>query len=223
MSNCSVRDISRQEVFVGIGERIAEERKRIGLSQAAFAERVGVSFSSQRRYENGTRTPDTQYLSALVDAGVDMDFVFSGKRDIPERWEARANGRILANISLALQLDLTAVNALNDAASKAFAQTVDEKAGNGPPPEAFLADVIDDSLLTVENAIYDAIDRSPRIFDEKLLLKVVEGVEVASTKQGALISPHKKAQAVAMLYRSFKASGKVDPAMIEEAVTLAAG
>ncbi len=33
----------------------------------------------------------------------------------------------------------------------------------------------------------------------------------------------KKAQAVAMLYRAFKASGKVDPAMIEEAVKLAAG
>ncbi len=208
---------------MGIGERIAEERKRIGLSQAAFAERVGVSFSSQRRYENGTRTPDAEYLRALVDAGLDMDFVFSGKRDIPERWEARANGRILTNISLALMLDLDAMNALDNAASEAFAQTVAEKAGNGRPPEAYLADVLDDSLLTVENAIYDAIDRSPRIFDEKILLKVVEGVEVASAKRSLLIAPSKKAQAIAMLYRAFKASGKVDPAMIEEAVTLAAG
>lgn len=207
---------------MSIGERIVEERKRLGLSQAAFAERVGVSFSSQRRYENGTRTPDTEYLQALVNAGVDMDFVFSGQRDIPERWEARANGRILANISLALMLDLDAVNALNDAASEAFAQTVAEKAGNGPPPEAYLADELDDSLLTVENAIYDAVERSPRIFDEKILLKVVEGVEVALANQDSLITPSKKAQAVVMLYRAFKASGKVDQAIIDEAVKLAA-
>jgi hypothetical protein len=120
-------------------------------------------------------------------------------------------------------LDLDAMNALDNAASEAFAQTVAEKAGNGRPPEAYLADVLDDSLLTVENAIYDAIDRSPRIFDEKILLKVVEGVEVASAKRSLLIAPSKKAQAIAMLYRAFKASGKVDPAMIEEAVTLAAG
>lgn len=217
--NCSVRDIFRQEVFVGIGERIAEERKRMGLSQAAFAERVGVSFSSQRRYENETRTPDTEYLSALVDVGVDMDYVFTGKRDIPERWEARANSRILVNIALALNIES---DAFGEATMEAFAQTVAEKTGNAPPPEAYLADVLDESLLTVENAVYDAVDRSPRIFDEKLLIKVIEGVEMAAAQNGAVIAPSKKAQAITMIYRAFKTSGKVDPAMIDEAVKLAA-
>lgn len=208
-----------QEVFVGIGERIAEERKRMGLSQAAFAELVGVSFSSQRRYENETRTPDTEYLSALVDVGVDMDYVFSGQRDIPERWESRANGRIIANIALALNLE---PDAFGEATMEAFAQTVAEKAGKGPPPEAYLAEVLDDSLLTVETAIYDAVDRSPRVLDEKLLIKVIEGLEVTSLQQAMVINPAKKAQAIMMLYRTFKASGKVDPAVIEEAVKLAA-
>lgn len=205
---------------MGIGERIAEERKRMGLSQSAFAERVGVSFSSQRRYENETRTPDTEYLSALVDIGVDMDYVFSGQRDIPERWEARANGRIIANIALALNLE---PDAFGEATMEAFAQNVAEKAGKGPPPEAYLAEVLDDSLLTVETAIYDAVDRSPRILDEELLIKVIEGLEVTSSQQAMVITPAKKAQAIMMLYRTFKASGKVDPAVIEEAVKLAAG
>ncbi|GBL46468.1 hypothetical protein SFMTTN_2282 [Sulfuriferula multivorans] len=35
--------------------------------------------------------------------------------------------------------------------------------------------------------------------------------------------PAKKAHAVVMLYRAFKASGKVDQKIIEEAVQLAAG
>ena len=217
--NCSVWDTMCQEVFVGIGERIAEERKRMGLSQAAFAELVGVSFSSQRRYENETRTPDTEYLSALVDVGVDMDYVFSGQRDIPERWESRANGRIIANIALALNLE---PDAFGEATMEAFAQTVAEKAGKGPPPEAYLAEFLDDSLLTVETAIYDAVDRSPRVLDEKLLIKVIEGLEVTSLQQAMVINPAKKAQAIMMLYRTFKASGKVDPAVIEEAVKLAA-
>lgn len=56
-----------------------------------------------------------------------------------------------------------------------------------------------------------------------LVYGIVEGVENCSERLRILLSASRKASVVAMLYRSFKASGKVDPAMIEEAVKLASG
>lgn len=53
-----------------------------------------------------------------------------------------------------------------------------------------------------------------------MISEIVEGVEVELSHRGSALSPSKKGRTVAMLYRSFKASGKVDPAMIEEAVEL---
>lgn len=58
--------------------------------------------------------------------------------------------------------------------------------------------------------------------DISLLTEVLEGVDGALLTQGKSMHHAKKAQAVAMLYRAFKASGKVDQVMIEEAVRLAA-
>ena len=57
--------------------------------------------------------------------------------------------------------------------------------------------------------------------DSVVLIAVIDGVERALLSCGGTMSADKKAKAVAMLYRAFKASGMVDPAMIEEAVKLA--
>lgn len=67
-----------QEVVLTIGKRIAEERKRLGFTQAQFAKLTGVSFSSQRRYEDGRSAPDTDYLDALARIGVDYFYVLTG-------------------------------------------------------------------------------------------------------------------------------------------------
>ncbi len=65
---------------MSIGERIAEERKRLGFTQAAFAERLGVSLSSQKRYEIDDRSPDVHYVGALAEAGADVAYVMMGTR-----------------------------------------------------------------------------------------------------------------------------------------------
>ena len=57
--------------------------------------------------------------------------------------------------------------------------------------------------------------------DSALLTGIMEGVDFVLSAQGKALEPAKKAQTVTMLYRVFKASGKVDTAMIEEAVRLA--
>lgn len=41
------------ETFVGIGERLKEERERIGLNQTELAAKAGASKNSQYNYEKG--------------------------------------------------------------------------------------------------------------------------------------------------------------------------
>jgi len=142
---------------VGVGERIAEERKRKGLSQAAFAKLVGVSFSSQRRYENGSRDPDTAYLDALWRIGVNVRYVVGY-------------------------------------------------------PKATPGEIFDELLFGGSNSL-----------DSALLAEILEGLEDELSVSGQTIAHAKKAQVVAMLYRSFMGSGNVDRALIKEAVKLAVG
>lgn len=63
---------------MSIGERIAEERKRLKLTQAAFADKLRVSLSSQKRYETGERYPDSEYLNLARAIEVDVFYIFSG-------------------------------------------------------------------------------------------------------------------------------------------------
>lgn len=62
-------------------DRLLEERKRLGLSQTAFAEAAGVQKRSQINYEAGDRLPDVAYLAAAAAAGVDVRYVVTGERD----------------------------------------------------------------------------------------------------------------------------------------------
>lgn len=61
-------------------DRLREERERLKLSQTAFADIAGASKPSQVRYENGERRPDSLYLAALAQAGVDITYVLTGYR-----------------------------------------------------------------------------------------------------------------------------------------------
>lgn len=68
------------ETFVGIGERLKEERERIGLNQTEFAAKAGASKNSQYNYEKGERSPDAAYLAAADEMGVDVLYVVTGRR-----------------------------------------------------------------------------------------------------------------------------------------------
>lgn len=64
----------------GIGDRLREERDRLGLSQGAFGEIGGVKANAQGNYEKGERLPDAGYLAALAEKGVDVLYVITGER-----------------------------------------------------------------------------------------------------------------------------------------------
>lgn len=65
---------------MNIGERLKEERVRLGYSQADFAAIAGVAKTSQFNYEKGERSPDAAYLAAVAEKGVDVLYVVTGER-----------------------------------------------------------------------------------------------------------------------------------------------
>ncbi|AGN77371.1 Cro/Cl family transcriptional regulator [Pseudomonas putida H8234] len=68
------------ETFVGIGDRLKEERERLGLNQTDFAALAGASKNTQYNYEKGERSPDANYLAAAASQGVDVLYVLTGER-----------------------------------------------------------------------------------------------------------------------------------------------
>jgi transcriptional regulator with XRE-family HTH domain len=65
---------------MSFGSRLAEERKRLGLKQAAFAELVGTDVPKQSLYENDRRELRADYLGRVAAAGVDVLYILTDRR-----------------------------------------------------------------------------------------------------------------------------------------------
>jgi len=63
-----------------IGERLREERTRLGLSQTALGAIGGVLKQAQIKYEKGERMPDAAYLEAAAKMGADVQYIITGQR-----------------------------------------------------------------------------------------------------------------------------------------------
>lgn len=64
----------------GTGDRLREERDRLGMNQTDFGSAAGVSRGTQKAYELGSSSPDIRYLLALQSMGVDVNYVLTGSR-----------------------------------------------------------------------------------------------------------------------------------------------
>jgi transcriptional regulator with XRE-family HTH domain len=61
-----------------VGRRIRERRQGLGMSQAALAERIGVSWQQLQKYENATNRIAASRLYELSRAlGVEVGFFFA--------------------------------------------------------------------------------------------------------------------------------------------------
>ncbi|MFC5431769.1 helix-turn-helix domain-containing protein [Paraburkholderia denitrificans] len=69
--------------FMGIGDRLKEERVRLGYTQPDFAALVGASKSSLIRWEAGTKSPDIAHLAEWSTVGLDVLYVATGTRSQP--------------------------------------------------------------------------------------------------------------------------------------------
>lgn len=112
------------ELFVSIGERLREERKRCGLSQSDVAEIAadsgvpGATRQSQSIYEKGKRMPDAAYLAAVGAAGLNIHYIVTGKRNTPPPEVLAADERELLDLFRAapLAVKAAAIGALQGAA-----------------------------------------------------------------------------------------------------------
>lgn len=65
------------------GQRLQEERDRLGLTQEELAQRADITRVSQARYETGTRIPDAEYLALVAAVGVDVGYLLTGHHTPP--------------------------------------------------------------------------------------------------------------------------------------------
>lgn len=62
------------------GERIKQERERLGLNQADFAALAGSTRKTLFNWESGTATPNATVLAAWAAHGLDVLYVVIGQR-----------------------------------------------------------------------------------------------------------------------------------------------
>lgn len=62
------------------GERLKEERVRLGLTQIGLAEKAGQSREMLGKYERGAAEPGASVLMALAAAGIDVLYLLTETR-----------------------------------------------------------------------------------------------------------------------------------------------
>ena len=68
---------------MNLGDRLKEERERLGMSQSAFAEVAGAKKHAQINWEKGVAAPNGAAFQAWAAAGVDVLYVITGQRSQP--------------------------------------------------------------------------------------------------------------------------------------------
>jgi transcriptional regulator with XRE-family HTH domain len=66
-----------------LGNRLAQERARLGLTQAQVADFAAIARRTQVNYESGERAPDASYLDRLGQKGIDTLYVLTGRHEQP--------------------------------------------------------------------------------------------------------------------------------------------
>ena len=76
-----------------VGRRIVMLRRRLGLSQVAFARQTGISLNALLAYERGDRVPKSVNLGRIAEAGgSSVDWLLHGRAaPAARRWMADAN------------------------------------------------------------------------------------------------------------------------------------
>jgi transcriptional regulator with XRE-family HTH domain len=191
---------------MAINDRLREERERLRLSQADFAEKAGIHRNTQARYELGKREPDSGYLETIKAMGVDVDYVLFGFPD--------PKAPVECPVLQSQGIDRPMV--LNECRGNASG-----KGGGGGPSirHAFRETCPKCPKNPIKHGV--PVDSTIPDVDGRLLEDILEEMEAVFAKTGITLSPPKKSRTTVMLYRAFRASGKVDPNVVKDAVSIA--
>jgi transcriptional regulator with XRE-family HTH domain len=66
--------------YFDLGQRLSQERRKLGLSQKQLASAFGVDKSSVYSYEKGRRQPTAAHLMSMHELGGDVYFILTGRR-----------------------------------------------------------------------------------------------------------------------------------------------
>lgn len=177
------------------GARIRQIREKLGKTQAQFAELAEVTARAQRNYESDLRIPNVSYLASLALSDIDVGYILTG-------FETR-------------HFDIGEIEAfkwLADSLGLDFMFQIDvNRAITG-----FRHGVIGESEMN--HTLDEALERCRvGVLDSPLLAGIIESVEHLAPTLPSL----KKAGAIALLYRAFRSSGRVDMKAVKDAVELA--
>ena len=98
-----------KQSFGQIGERLKDERQRIGVGQVSLADSCDISRSTLATWEKGDQSPSATALGVMAGLGIDVLYVITGnragqsemtlapaERDLLSAWrQADAKGRAL--------------------------------------------------------------------------------------------------------------------------------
>ena len=190
-----------------IGPKLRLQREHLHLTQAQIAEKLGITARTQRNYEMGTRVPDADYLVAASKIGIDLSEVLG----------------IFDSISADARAATIIKNKYSDGIKREAIRKAVEVASVQKDPYAAIAYAwSSESLLEEGWPAGKATSSHGEVeIDLELLANIFEGMDSVSDRLELVLTPIKRAQAVALLYRVFKKSMTVDPIMIEEVVKLA--
>ena len=62
---------------MSVGERIKEEREKLGFNQDSFAEMAGVSRRSQIMYEQDKTDASAGYFTKIAEIGADVNYILT--------------------------------------------------------------------------------------------------------------------------------------------------
>ncbi|MCP5254039.1 MAG: helix-turn-helix transcriptional regulator [Zoogloeaceae bacterium] len=200
------------------GKRLKEERERLGLSQARFAELCGVGRTAQFNYERGERHPASVYLDAAEKLGVDIHYVFTATRKGNDWAYSRAFSRMLYTFEWLLGLEERRLEAI-------ARELVDlnEKADwfNDSPNTRPDCVSFQEWLASFRDWLGTAA-KLDHCVDVALLSQLIDAVSLAADKVGATLSTEKRLRAALMLYREAKRCGGIEQRQVDDAVRLAA-
>lgn len=215
--------------MIDLGKRLKEERERLGLTQAKFAEACGVGRTAQFNYERGEREPSWSYISAAEKIGADVLYIFTGMHAGNDFALANAYSRLIYTIEMFLGLQEGNLEELAKEAVSLQGTEVQMMEQPGTVGTLSYGDWQDKVIAWLGTS------RKPeRCIDAALLAELLDSVDLTSARLGVSLSTEKRVRAALMLYRDAKPQkntrypglrdfgGKIQQDDIDKAVKLAA-
>lgn len=191
----------------GLASRLREERKRLQLTQAEFAERCGVKRRAQAAYEAAERVPDAVYLVNAGRMGADVKYLLTGVVSTDAEREKLAVDWLVRTLCQLLEVPADHAEVAIARATNIHAHPADEFGKQFSMNEAAA------ELLRGSRRL-NSVEVQAQL-DVDLLADVIREQEQAWADTNADPSPIKRSHRFATIYRDAAATGTINRNLIE--------